>query len=187
MCSSLFCTFLCLFLHHNNVKLPSYMFYRGNVVYIPACLFFPCGSFLPRWLLEFLIFSLSFFVPTKFVSFDFISCSGSFSVIHVHVIVMWHLTSTYVRTNVRTVTWSPNFHESIGYHFLTHGAAPNQEVEKWNIFNVRLLVSVNSLLTHRGQKCAELGFHCITMAVGYRFKLGVAFTSINVLYLMIFG
>ena len=71
MCSSLFCTFLCLFLHHNNVKLPSYMFYRGNVVYIPACLFFPCGSFLPRWLLEFLIFSLSFFVPTKFVSFDF--------------------------------------------------------------------------------------------------------------------
>ena len=71
MCSSLFCTFLCLFLHHNNVKLPSYMFYRGNVVYIPACLFFPCGSFLSRWLLEFLIFSLSFFVPTKFVSFDF--------------------------------------------------------------------------------------------------------------------
>ena len=71
MCSSLFCTFLCLFLHHNNVKLPSYMFYRGNVVYIPACLFFPCGSFFPRWLLEFLIFSLSFFVPTKFVSFDF--------------------------------------------------------------------------------------------------------------------
>ena len=71
MCSSLFCTFLCLFLHHNNVKLPSYMFYRGNVVYIPACFFFPCGSFLPRWLLEFLIFSLSFFVPTKFVSFDF--------------------------------------------------------------------------------------------------------------------
>ena len=71
MCSSLFCTFLCLFLHHNNVKLPSYMFYRGNVVYIPACLFSPCGSFLPRWLLEFLIFSLSFFVPTKFVSFDF--------------------------------------------------------------------------------------------------------------------
>ena len=71
MCSSLFCTFLCLFLHHNNVKLPSYMFYRGNVVYIPACLFFPCGSFLPRWLLEFLICSLSFFVPTKFVSFDF--------------------------------------------------------------------------------------------------------------------
>ena len=71
MCSSLFCTFLCLFLHHNNVKLPSYMFYRGNVVYIPACLFFPCRSFLPRWLLEFLIFSLSFFVPTKFVSFDF--------------------------------------------------------------------------------------------------------------------
>ena len=71
MCSSLFCTFLCLFLHHNNVKLPSYMFYRGNVVYIPACLFFPCGSFLPRWLLEFFIFSLSFFVPTKFVSFDF--------------------------------------------------------------------------------------------------------------------
>ena len=71
MCSSLFCTFLCLFLHHNNVKLPSYMFYRGNVVYIAACLFFPCGSFLPRWLLEFLIFSLSFFVPTKFVSFDF--------------------------------------------------------------------------------------------------------------------
>ena len=71
MCSSLFCTFLCLFLHHNNVKLPSYMFYRGNVVYIPAWLFFPCGSFLPRWLLEFLIFSLSFFVPTKFVSFDF--------------------------------------------------------------------------------------------------------------------
>ena len=71
MCSSLFWTFLCLFLHHNNVKLPSYMFYRGNVVYIPACLFFPCGSHLPRWLLEFLIFSLSFFVPTKFVSFDF--------------------------------------------------------------------------------------------------------------------
>ena len=71
MCSSLFCTFLRLFLHHNNVKLPSYMFYRGNVVYIPACLFFACGSFLPRWLLEFLIFSLSFFVPTKFVSFDF--------------------------------------------------------------------------------------------------------------------
>lgn len=71
MCSSLFCTFLCLFLHHNNVKLPSYMFYRGNVVYIPACLFFPCGLFLSRWLLEFLIFSLSFFVPTKFVSFDF--------------------------------------------------------------------------------------------------------------------
>ena len=71
MCSSLFCTFLCLFLHHNNVKLPSYMFCRGNVVYIPACLFFPCGSFLSRWLLEFLIFSLSFFVPTKFVSFDF--------------------------------------------------------------------------------------------------------------------
>ena len=71
MCSSLFCTFLCLFLHQNNIKLPSYMFCRGNVVYIPACLFFPCGSFLPRWLLEFLIFSLSFFVPTKFVSFDF--------------------------------------------------------------------------------------------------------------------
>ena len=33
--------------------------------------FFPCGSFLPRWLVEFLIFSLSFYVPTKFVSSDF--------------------------------------------------------------------------------------------------------------------
>ena len=163
------------------------MFYRGNVVYIPACLFFPCGSFLPRWLLEFLIFSLSFFVPTKFVSFDFYLLFWLFLCYprpcHSNVTFDIDLRKDE-RTDGHLIT---KFHESIGYHFLTHGAAPNQEVEKWNIFNVRLLVSVNSLLTHRGQKCAELGFHCITMAVGYRFKLGVAFTSINVLYLMIFG
>ena len=27
------------FLHDHNVKLPSYVFCRGNVVYVPACLF----------------------------------------------------------------------------------------------------------------------------------------------------
>ena len=130
MCSSLFCTFLCLFLHHNNVKLPSYMFYRGNVVYIPACLFFPCGSFLPRWLLEFLIFSLSFFVPTKFVSFDFYLLFWLFLCYprpcHSNVTFDIDLRKDE-RTDGHLIT---KFHESIGYHFLTHGAAPNQEVRK---------------------------------------------------------
>ena len=132
--------------------------------------FFHCGSLLLCWPYNFSFSHFQFFFQRNSSLLRlcfFISHSGLFSVIDVRVIVMWHLTSTYMWTNVRTVTWWLNFLPSIRCHFLTHGAAPNQEVEKWNNFNVWLcFCRINKLLTHCGQKSAELVFHRNTMAVG---------------------
>ena len=106
-CSTLFCLSLAVVLHDynavlydQNVKLPSYTLFlwRNCRICLPNILFpvfmfafiFHCRSFLPCWPLAFLIFSpqhwiwMFFFLQNSSPLF-LVTCSSSFSVIHVSV------------------------------------------------------------------------------------------------------
>ena len=82
-----FVHFLAVVLHDCNVKLPNYTFYGRNVVCVPVRLFF----LLPL-IFSLVAVSISFLLTTNIklscfssCSLFFISCSGSFSVVHIVV------------------------------------------------------------------------------------------------------
>ena len=91
-----FCTFLCscfarLQRERNFQKLPSYTLYGGNAVCVPVHFFFAAAVIFTLVAASISPFShrrhknVCVFLPTKLVSFVFISRSSCLSVIHVNV------------------------------------------------------------------------------------------------------